>query len=127
MFYNFFKKLIIIYVLLAYGSAVKCNSAKYEKAQRRVLGAVFVRKKLNPLTDILAENKILTVFEFYIVENLKELFKQPCYKKPVHYLEKESFYKKESIMTRSETERILQPKICRTNLKKLMEIVLWIV
>ena len=45
MFYKFFAKSIIIYVLLAYGSAKKSNLIKIEKAQNRILRAIFFPKK----------------------------------------------------------------------------------
>ena len=61
---------------------------------------------------------IMKVFKLYIVEVLKELFKQLRYEKPVHYLQEKSYYKNEGIMTRSKTKGLLQPKFCRTNLKK---------
>ena len=36
---------------------------------------------------------MVTVFELYIVEVLKELFKQLPYEKPVHYSQEKPYYK----------------------------------
>ena len=84
MFYNSFAKSIIIYGLLAYGSAVKWNLIEIQKAKRRILQAVFFRKKPESIRDILSENKILTIFESNLLEVLKEVFKQLPREKPGH-------------------------------------------
>ena len=65
----------MIYGLLIYASAVKSKLVKIEKAQRRILGAIFFMKGLVSPRDILSENKIPKFFALYIVEVLKELFK----------------------------------------------------
>ena len=76
MFYNSFAKSKICYGLLIYGSAAKTNLLKIEKAQRRILRAIFFKKKFDSLRDLFRTNKILTVFELFILENIKELFRQ---------------------------------------------------
>ena len=76
MFYNSFAKSRICYGLLIYGSAAKTNLSKIEKAQRRILRAIFFKKKFDSLHDLLRTNKILTVFELFVLENIKELFRQ---------------------------------------------------
>ena len=45
MFYNSFAKSVICYGLLVYGSAAKTNLQKIEYAQRRILRAIFFKKK----------------------------------------------------------------------------------
>ena len=50
--------------------------AKIEKAQRRILRAIFFKTKFDSLHDLLRTNEILTVFELFIFENIKELFRQ---------------------------------------------------
>ena len=76
MFYNFFAKSIICYGLLVYGSAAKTNLRKIECAQRRTLRAIFFSKKIDSMVNILADHKILKVFEIFMVELIQELFKQ---------------------------------------------------
>ena len=76
MFYNSFAKSKICYGLLIYGSAAKTNLLKIEKAQRRILRAIFFKKIFDSLRDLFRTNKILTVFELFILENIKELFRQ---------------------------------------------------
>ena len=76
MFYNSFAKSRIRYGLLIYGSGAITNMSKSEKAQRRILRAIFFKKKFYSLNDLLRTNEILTVFELFIFENIKELFRQ---------------------------------------------------
>ena len=76
MFYNSFAKCRVCYGLQIYGFAAKTNLSKIEKAQRRVLRAIFFKKKVDSLHDLLKTNEILTVFELFVLENIKELFKQ---------------------------------------------------
>ena len=49
---------------------------KIENAQRRNIRALFFRKKIETLSDILEVNNLCTVFELYVVEVLKELFRE---------------------------------------------------
>ena len=76
MFYNSFAKSRICYGLLIYGSAAKANLSKIEKTQRRILRAIFFKKKFDSLHDLLRRNEILTVFELFVLENIKEFFRQ---------------------------------------------------
>ena len=87
MFYNSFVKSIICYGLIVYGSATKTNLKKIENAQRRILRAIFYKKKFDSLRDILLDNKIFTVYELYTLEIVKELFEQVRNETAVHYLE----------------------------------------
>ena len=76
MFYNFFVKSIICSGLLVYGSAAKTNLQKIECAKRRILRAIFFKKKTDSMVNVLADHKILNVFELFMVEVIHELFKQ---------------------------------------------------
>ena len=87
MFYNFFAKSIICYGLIVYGSAANTNLKKTENAQRRILRALFFKKKFDSLRDILLDNKTFTVFELCTLEVVKELFKQLGNESAVQYLE----------------------------------------
>ena len=63
MFYNSFAKYRICYGLLIYGSVAKTNLSKIEKEQRRIFRAIFFKKNVNSLHDLLRKNEMLTVFE----------------------------------------------------------------
>ena len=76
MFYNSFAKSIISYGILTYGSAAKSNRYKIEKAQRRILQAIFFRNKYDSVGFFFERNKISTVFEIYLMELFAEVFKQ---------------------------------------------------
>ena len=76
MFYNSFAKSIISYGILTYGSAAKSNLYNIEKAQRRILRAIFFRNKYDSVGFIFERNKISTVFEIYLIELFAEVFKQ---------------------------------------------------
>ena len=58
---------------------------KVEKAQRRILRAIFFRRKFDSLNNIWYEHKIQTVFEMYISELIKEMFKQIRLESPVQF------------------------------------------
>ena len=76
MFYNSFARSIISYGILVYGSAAKTNLKKIENAQRRIIRAIFFKKRSESISNLLLENKVLTVFELYMEELVKALFKQ---------------------------------------------------
>ena len=76
LFYNSFAKSIIFYGILTYGSAAKSNLYKIEKAQRRILRAIFFRNKYDSVGFIFERNKISTVFEIYLMELFADVFKQ---------------------------------------------------
>ena len=60
--------------------------SKIEKPQRRSLRATFFNKKFDSLHDILKTKEILTVFELFIVENIKERFGQLRLKPPKSFI-----------------------------------------
>ena len=49
---------------------------KIEKAQRRILRAIFFRNKYDSVGFIFERNKFSTVFEIYLMELFAEVFKQ---------------------------------------------------
>ena len=59
-----------------YGSAAKTNLKKIENAQRRIIRAIFFKKRFESIGNLILENKVLTIFELYMEELSKELFKQ---------------------------------------------------
>ena len=73
MFYNSYAKSLIIYGIIAYGATAKTNLSKIEIAQRRIMRAIFFKKKMDSLTDVLRERGVLTVYDLYFAELLKEL------------------------------------------------------
>ena len=56
---------------------------KVENAQRRILRAIFFRRKFDSLKNIWYEQKIQTVFEMYLTQLIKERFKQIKLESPV--------------------------------------------
>ena len=86
MFYNSCAKTLINYGIIAYGATVKTNLSKFEMAQRRIMRAIFFKKKMDSITDLLRENGILTVHELYFAEFLKELLRQLRSEAPNTYL-----------------------------------------
>ena len=63
MFYNAYAKSIITYGLLIYGAAAKTTRSRIESVQKRILRAKVFRKRQDSLQEILAVNKINTVYE----------------------------------------------------------------
>ena len=76
MFYDSFAKSVITYGLLVYGNTSKQNLEKIDRVQRKIIRAIFFRKKYESLGLTLIDNKIYTVYELYVIELVKELFKQ---------------------------------------------------
>ena len=87
LFYNSFAKSIIMYGILVYGSAAKTNLEKIEKAQRRILRAIFFMHRTDSLNEIITKEGVLTVFELFLVELIKELFKQIRLESPSQLLD----------------------------------------
>ena len=83
MFYDSFAKSVIIYGLLVYGNTSKQNLEKIDRVQRKIIRAIFFRKKYESLGLTLIDNKIYTVYELYVIELVKELFKQISSESPL--------------------------------------------
>ena len=86
MFYNSYAKSLINYGIIVYGATAKTNLSKIEMAQRRIRRAIFFKEKMESITDVLREKGILTVYELYFAELLKELFRQLRSEPPNTYL-----------------------------------------
>ena len=76
LFYKTIAKPIIKYGLMNYGATAKTNLDPIEKAQRRILRAIFFKKQTDSLQNVYALHNILTIHETYIVELVCELFRQ---------------------------------------------------
>ena len=71
-FYKVFTKPLISYGLLVYGCANKKRLTKIDMCQRKILRAIFYRKRTDSLQHYYKKQKILTVFDIYFLELLKE-------------------------------------------------------
>ena len=111
MFFKSFAKSIISYEILTYGSAAKNNLYIFEKAQRRILRAIFFRNKYDSVGYIFERNKISTVFEMYLMELFAEVFKQLRTESPFSSLNKAGNH---SYYTRRNTKGLLSIPYSRT-------------
>ena len=117
MFYNSFAKSRICYGLLICGSAAKTNLSKIEEAQRRFLRAIFIKKKFDSLHDLLRTNEILTVFELFIFENTKELFRRLRSEAPKTFIRLDA-NDVETYATRWNMKKLMPAQYSRTVLKR---------
>ena len=76
MFFNSYAKSLIDYGINASCATAKTNLSKIVMAQRRIMREVFFKKRMDSITDVLREKGILSVYELYFAELLKELFRQ---------------------------------------------------
>ena len=116
MFYNSYAKSLINYGIIAYGATAKTNLSKIEMAQRRTMRAIFFKKKMDSITDVLREKGILTVYDLYLAELLQELFRQLRSEAPNTYLPET--LESNSTNTRGKTKGILHSIYSRTLTKK---------
>ena len=86
---------------------------KIENAQRRIIRAIFFRKNFETLSDILEVNNLYTVFELYIVEVLKELFKELRGESPMRLLQPNE-PSEQCIRTRRASKGLFRPTYNRT-------------
>ena len=56
MFYNSYAKILIDYGIISYGATAKTILSKTQMAQRRTMGAIFFKKRMDSITDFLREN-----------------------------------------------------------------------
>ena len=82
MFYNSFAKSVITCGIPLYGTTYKTNFSIIETVQRRILRAIFFKKKLESLEKVFADNKTLAEFELFMIEILRELFRQLKFESP---------------------------------------------
>ena len=71
-FYKVFAKTVISYGLLVYGCTNKTRLTKIDMCQGKILRAIFYRKRTDSLQHYYRKHKILTVFDLYFLELLKE-------------------------------------------------------
>ena len=116
MFYNSYAKTLIKYGIIAYGATAKTNLSKIVMAQRRIMRAIFFKKKMDSITDFLREKGILTVYELYLAELLKELFRQLRSEAPNTYLPEN--LESNSTNTRGKTKGLLPSIFSRALTKK---------
>ena len=116
LFYKSYAKPLITYGLLNYGSTTKTNLQPIENAQRRIIRAMFFKKKSESLQNIIEDKKFPTVYEMYISELVIELFRQlrgisPFDHMKVHFVPYE-------INKRRKSKSLLPVTIDRTQLKR---------
>ena len=116
MFYNSYEKSLNNYGIIAYGETAKTNMSKVEMTQRRIIRAIFFKKKMDCVKDVLREKGILTVYELYFAELLKELFRQLRFEAPNIYLPET--LESKSTETIGKTKGLLPPIYSRTLTKK---------
>ena len=116
MFCNSYAKSLIYYGIIVYGATTKTNLSKIETAQRRIMRAIFFKKKMDSITDVLREKGISTVYEIYFAEFLKELFRQLRSEAPNTHLPET--LKSNSTHTRGKTKGLLPSIYSRTLTKK---------
>ena len=117
IFYNSYAKSLIKYEIIAYGATAKTNLSKIEMAQRKIMTAIFFKKKKDSITDGFREKGILTVYELYLAELLKELFRHFRSEAPRTYLPE--ILKSNSTDTRGKTKGLLPSIYSRTLTKKI--------
>ena len=76
MFYKAFAESVIRYGLIIYGSALKTTLRSIDSAQRRILRAIYFKKKYDSLSQIYSTNCLSNVYEMFIHEVFIEVFKQ---------------------------------------------------
>ena len=86
LFYETMVKPIITYGLMIYGGTAKTNLEMIERAQRRILRVTFYEKRCDYLQNIYKRHNILTVYELYVVELGRELFRHLRGKLPFDFV-----------------------------------------
>ena len=74
--YNSNAKSIISYGLIVYGRPANTNLQNIEMVQRRIIRAIFFKKKRDSIRDILRDTEVYTVFELIIVDVFWDIFSQ---------------------------------------------------
>ena len=105
------------YTLILDETAAKTNLMKNENAQRRILRAIFFRQNFDSLDNIWYEHKIQTVFEMYISELIKGMFKQIRLESPVLFFTPHT-YKESHLPTRGSSRKKIPSNYYRTVVKR---------
>ena len=116
LFYNAYARSLNTYGLLVYGSAAKTNLEALENAQRRIIRAIFFKQKQHSLKDMIDAYHIHTVFDLYVLEVFKEVFKQIRIESPLHFLQVEK--EQTRLKTRFSEKGLLPTAYCRTVTKQ---------
>ena len=75
-FYNSYAKSVIQYGILTYGSFTKNHLNEILKLQKRILRAIFFKRKFDSISEKLIEVQIETAFDLYLKILFKKLFCQ---------------------------------------------------
>ena len=76
LFYETLAKPVIAYGLMHYGATAKTDLDSTEKAQRRIVGAVFFKKQTESRQNVYGKRQILTIHEMCVLELTCELIWQ---------------------------------------------------
>ena len=86
MVYNSSAKSVIPYGLSVCRNTSKNDLEKIDRVQRKIIRAIFSGKKFVSLGITLIDNKTHTVYELYVIELVRELFKQIRSESPLQYI-----------------------------------------
>ena len=89
-FYKVFAKPVISYGLLVYVCTDKKRLSKIDVCQRKILRAIFYRKRTDSLQHYYKKHKILTVFDLYFLELLKETVEEIAKRSPCSFIDLEN-------------------------------------
>ena len=73
-FYKAYVNPTITYGILIYGNTSQFHLTEIMKLQKRILGAIFFKRRCESIKEIMDENKLLTVFDLYFFEMFKYFF-----------------------------------------------------
>ena len=76
MFYKTTAKPMITFGVMVYSGTTMTNLEIIEKAQRKILRVFFYKMRCDSLQNIYERHNIITVHELYVVELVRELFRQ---------------------------------------------------
>ena len=89
-FYKVIAKPVISYGLLVYGCTNKKRLTRIELCQRKILRAIFYRKRTDSLQHYYRKHKILTVFDLHFPELLKETVEEIAKRSPCSFIDLEN-------------------------------------
>ena len=73
-FYKAYVNPTITYGILIYGNTSQSHLTEIMKLQKRILRAIFFKRRYESIKEIMDENKLLTVFDLYFFDMFKYLF-----------------------------------------------------
>ena len=101
---------------MVYGGTAKTNLEMIEKAQRRIPRVIFYKKRWDSLQNIYERHNFLTVHELYVVELVRELFRQLRGKSPFDFVS--GNYIPADVNTRRKAKGLLTISYARTILQR---------